>query len=94
MLFSGTLRSNLDPFSTADDSKLWRALERVCDDLTLRALELFANAFYYVSQVHLGDSIRALKEGLDTFVAENGENFSVGQRQVSPSLLTTQQSSN
>lgn len=28
MLFSGTLRMNLDPFSKYDDSKVWSALEQ------------------------------------------------------------------
>ena len=27
MLFSGTLRFNLDPFGAYDDDKLWRAIE-------------------------------------------------------------------
>lgn len=29
VLFSGTLRYNLDPFSSCDDDTLWTALERV-----------------------------------------------------------------
>lgn len=30
VLFSGTLRKNLDPFDEYSDSVLWRALEEVC----------------------------------------------------------------
>lgn len=29
VLFSGTLRGNLDPFSSASDDQLWKALEEV-----------------------------------------------------------------
>lgn len=30
VLFSGTLRRNLDPFGEFDDSLLWMAIEEVC----------------------------------------------------------------
>lgn len=30
VLFSGTLRYNLDPFSESKDETLWSALEKVC----------------------------------------------------------------
>ena len=30
MLFSGTVRYNLDPFDTYSDVQLWNALEQVC----------------------------------------------------------------
>lgn len=59
-LFSGTLRSNLDPFSSHDDAVLWQALDRV----------------------HLREAVAALPSGLGAFCAENGDNFSVGQRQL------------
>jgi ATP-binding cassette subfamily C (CFTR/MRP) protein 1 len=59
-LYSGTVRSNLDPFGNYDDLSLWRALDSC------------------------GDLAKFLKndQGLDYPVAENGENFSVGQRQL------------
>lgn len=61
VLFSGTLRSNLDPFDQiADDAEIMAALDKA--------------------------QLRKLCEshplGLSMPVAENGENFSVGQRQL------------
>ncbi|MCO5564932.1 hypothetical protein L7F22_018602 [Adiantum nelumboides] len=60
VLFSGTIRFNLDPFEEHCDSDLWEALGRA----------------------HLKDVVKKYPLGLDTKVAENGENFSVGQRQL------------
>jgi len=60
MLFSGTIRDNLDPFHEATDAELWEALERA----------------------HLKNHISSLAEGLSAEVAQNGENFSVGQRSL------------
>ncbi|KAF9110743.1 hypothetical protein BGX27_005918 [Mortierella sp. AM989] len=60
ILFSGTVRENLDPFNQASDLEIWEALERA----------------------HLKDHIASLAEGLSFEVAQNGENFSVGQRSL------------
>lgn len=60
VLFSGTIRFNLDPFNEHNDADLWESLERA----------------------HLKDAIRRNSQGLDAEVAEGGENFSVGQRQL------------
>lgn len=61
VLFSGSLRSNLDPFNEfADDAELWTALRRV----------------------HLADTVGALPAQLASRVAEGGENWSAGQRQL------------
>lgn len=60
VLFSGTIRSNLDPYERHSDAQLWDAL----------------------SHVALKETVAALPEGLSARVAENGENFSVGQRQL------------
>eukprot|EP00250_Pteridium_aquilinum_P010315 c19292_g1_i1 orf=266-5158(-) len=60
VLFSGTVRFNLDPFQEHSDADLWEALDRA----------------------HLKDVIKRSALGLYTEVAENGENFSVGQRQL------------
>lgn len=59
-MFSGTIRSNLDPFGKYSDDLLWQALEHS----------------------HLKDYIASQDAGLDYVVNENGENFSVGQRQL------------
>src|SRR5690554_1325023 len=60
VLFTGTVRSNLDPFSTYTDKNIWKALH----------------------QVRLKKFVNKLPQQLDAPVAENGENFSVGQRQL------------
>ncbi|MCO5609705.1 hypothetical protein L7F22_063937 [Adiantum nelumboides] len=60
VLFSGTVRFNLDPFNEHNDASLWEALDRA----------------------HLKDAIRRNALGLEAEVAESGENFSVGQRQL------------
>ncbi|KAJ3320136.1 Multidrug resistance-associated protein 1 [Blyttiomyces sp. JEL0837] len=60
VLFSGTVRSNLDPFSQYKDDDLWNAIR----------------------DSNLSDTVAATGMGLDAVVAENGENFSTGQRQL------------
>ena len=60
VLFSGTIRSNLDPFNQASDHDLWRALKRA----------------------HVADYVEAQPDKLMSRVTENGENLSVGQRQL------------
>eukprot|EP00007_Cunea_sp_BSH-02190019_P001870 CAMPEP_0174237282 /NCGR_PEP_ID=MMETSP0417-20130205/7690_1 /TAXON_ID=242541 /ORGANISM="Mayorella sp, Strain BSH-02190019" /LENGTH=1523 /DNA_ID=CAMNT_0015316021 /DNA_START=21 /DNA_END=4592 /DNA_ORIENTATION=+ len=59
-LFVGTLRYNLDPFGTFDDTRLWEVLE----------------------QVHLSDFVSELPDKLEHLIVENGENLSVGERQL------------
>ena len=60
VLFSGTVRLNLDPFTEANDEAIWEALR----------------------DVHLDKPVQELGDGLDSPVAEAGQNFSVGQRQL------------
>lgn len=60
VLFIGTIRSNLDPFSQYSEQQLWDTLERV----------------------HLKELVMELPGKLEAAVRENGENFSVGQRQL------------
>ncbi|KAL3664796.1 hypothetical protein V7S43_009976 [Phytophthora oleae] len=60
VLFKGTLRNYLDPFSDFSDDELWACLRRV----------------------GLGSRIEAEDGKLDALVEENGENFSVGERQM------------
>ncbi len=60
VLFSGTIRHNLDPFGARSESQLWTAL----------------------GQVSLKAFVLSLPGGLDAEVAEYGENYSSGQRQL------------
>ncbi|KAI9596585.1 P-loop containing nucleoside triphosphate hydrolase protein [Syncephalis fuscata] len=65
VLFSGTIRSNLDPFTMHDDAALWNSLRRT------HLIDEDINAEKPVGLEHL-----------DAPVAENGSNFSHGQRQL------------
>ncbi|KAI8803966.1 P-loop containing nucleoside triphosphate hydrolase protein [Cladochytrium replicatum] len=75
VLFSGTIRSNLDPFSEIrDDATIWNALRSVY------FLETLSTSSSDSSEADTGD-----KGGVFTLehpVSENGSNFSQGQRQL------------
>lgn len=60
VLFSASIRANLDPFSRLSDRELWNALKKV----------------------NLMETVSSLPGGLSFVVAEGGENFSSGQRQL------------
>jgi ABC-type multidrug transport system fused ATPase/permease subunit len=60
VIFSNTVRYNLDPFKKSSDAELWEVLKKV------QMAEVIAN----------------LPGGLYEEVAEGGENFSQGQRQL------------
>uniref|UniRef100_A0A8C2DVI9 ATP-binding cassette, sub-family C (CFTR/MRP), member 5 n=1 Tax=Cyprinus carpio TaxID=7962 RepID=A0A8C2DVI9_CYPCA len=60
VLFSGTVRSNLDPFNQYSEEQIWDALERT----------------------HMKECVSQLPLMLESEVVENGENFSVGERQL------------
>eukprot|EP00743_Colponemidia_sp_Colp-15_P012774 GILK01014639.1.p1 GENE.GILK01014639.1~~GILK01014639.1.p1 ORF type:complete len:626 (+),score=96.92 GILK01014639.1:859-2736(+) len=60
VLFSGTLRFNLDPFGEYADEKLYEIIR----------------------QVYLMDTVQRSGNGLEMNLSENGENLSVGERQL------------
>ncbi|XP_063061606.1 multidrug resistance-associated protein 5 isoform X2 [Engraulis encrasicolus] len=60
VLFSGTVRSNLDPFEQYTEESIWDALDRT----------------------HMKECVSQLPLKLQSEVVENGENFSVGERQL------------
>ncbi|KAI8977400.1 hypothetical protein BDF20DRAFT_988366 [Mycotypha africana] len=64
VLFSGTLRSNLDPFGQHNDLELWAALKRS----------------HLIDEQQQQDPEHSIT--LDSVVAENGSNWSQGQRQL------------
>jgi ABC-type multidrug transport system fused ATPase/permease subunit len=75
VLFSGTLRSNLDPFDEYQDEDLWNSL-RVTH--FLESTQVYhADAFTVTDGVIQDHHIT-----LDSPVAEGGTNFSQGQRQL------------
>lgn len=68
VLFSGTLRFNLDPRHQFDDGQVWRALE-------------IAHLKDFVTSTTRGPSTDGCR-GLDLPIYDGGENLSVGQRQL------------
>lgn len=70
ILFSGSIRSNLDPFDEFSDSILFATLERS---------GLFASKQSHASLSSLGLSC---VQSLEDAVSKGGINFSVGQRQL------------
>ncbi|KAI9205946.1 P-loop containing nucleoside triphosphate hydrolase protein [Polychytrium aggregatum] len=80
VLFSGTIRSNLDPFDQYEDHELWDVLEKchLKDKITRIQQEL--------EDTSAKDQGRAAQQpalfGLEIYVQERGENWSVGQRQL------------
>ncbi|CAG8800871.1 3578_t:CDS:2, partial [Racocetra persica] len=78
VLFSGTLRSNLDVFGEHDDAELWNALRRahLIDDATT---DSGTSNDSKLSQNEQPQS--QISWTLDEPVSENGNNYSQGQRQ-------------
>ncbi|KAI9139943.1 P-loop containing nucleoside triphosphate hydrolase protein [Paraphysoderma sedebokerense] len=88
--FAGTIRSNLDVFNEYSDAEIWSALKRVqfvssnnlseststISDAGNEGAEKIQNA---PSKM---DSIGTFTGNLDTEVTDNGNNLSVGQRQL------------
>merc|ERR1719500_721842 len=67
VLWTGTIRYNLDPTGEADDVMIWNALEH-------------SHLKSFVETLKSGKENEI--KGLETDVQEGGENFSVGQRQL------------
>ncbi|KAI0260131.1 putative ATP-binding cassette transporter protein YOR1 [Gloeopeniophorella convolvens] len=86
-LFSGTLRSNLDPFGLHDDARLWDALKRsyLVEDTkrvsTLKAEEATTDGDD--EQLPTGATTPVgPRFSLDSTIEEEGSNLSVGQRSL------------
>ncbi|KAK0469912.1 ABC transporter, partial [Desarmillaria tabescens] len=73
LLFSGTLRSNLDPFNSHDDARLWDALKRSY------LVESPAKA---VADENGDVSTPINRFSLDTVIEDEGANLSIGQRSL------------
>jgi ABC-type multidrug transport system fused ATPase/permease subunit len=73
VLFSGTVRTNLDPFDEHTDKSLLDALEQV---------GLFKKKATSDSSKSLTSMSNCRVDSLDNVITENGTNFSVGQRQL------------
>ncbi|KAI6165738.1 ABC protein [Pisolithus thermaeus] len=72
LLFSGTVRSNLDPFNQYDDAKLWDALYRSC---------LIDRPQSVLKEEH-DEETRTNRYTLETVIESEGANLSVGERSL------------
>ncbi|KAJ6570148.1 ABC transporter, partial [Mycena vulgaris] len=75
LLFSGTLRTNLDPFNLADDATLWDALRRsyLVEPTKSEGVD---------DEMPSGSNTPMNKFTLDTVIEDEGNNLSVGQRSL------------
>jgi ATP-binding cassette subfamily C (CFTR/MRP) protein 4 len=79
VLFTGTIRTNLDQFHFYTDHQIWNALEEVCQNILL----VYFIIYFILFKVQLKTFVNDLmSNGLDTLVSENGSNLSVGQKQL------------
>ncbi|ELR47516.1 hypothetical protein M91_13685, partial [Bos mutus] len=70
IVFTGTVRKNLDPFNKHTDEELWNVLEEKM------------SFFFLYAQVQLKEIIEELPDKMDTELVESGSNLSVGQKQL------------
>lgn len=77
VLFNGTIRSNLDPFGQQDDEVLWESLRRS----GILTAEEVAKA-KSISKDSISDEVELPKFHLYQPVEDEGENFSLGERQL------------
>ncbi|KAJ2724130.1 hypothetical protein GGI07_002165 [Coemansia sp. Benny D115] len=88
VLFNGTIRFNLDPFGEYPDELLWDSLKRshlVHDDsaYTPAGSTLPSTSVSDVeSDGEPGDRMAGIFSSLDADIKENGQNLSLGQRQL------------
>ena len=96
MLFSGTIRSNLDPFNLYDDARLWDALRRAYlvdgdSERQLKGEYSKRNSFESIAKddstmvIQLqssGASTPISRFNLDTIIESEGANLSVGERSL------------
>ncbi|KIM84372.1 hypothetical protein PILCRDRAFT_96946 [Piloderma croceum F 1598] len=76
LLFSGTLRSNLDPFGVHDDAVLWDALKRSS------LVEAIKDTSLDLPQDASGAGTPVNRFTLDSPVEDEGNNLSIGQRSL------------
>eukprot|EP00762_Andalucia_godoyi_P000869 ANDGO_03846.mRNA.1 ABC transporter C family member 10 len=83
VLFSGTLRSNIDPCNSVSDDKIWDALALAgLDSIIVERFNGLQEQKSEASERVTVDDKKFRKEVLQLEVAESGSNFSVGERQL------------
>ncbi|KAI8891188.1 P-loop containing nucleoside triphosphate hydrolase protein, partial [Backusella circina FSU 941] len=81
VLFSGTLRSNMDPFDQFSDEDIFIALRRV-HLVTQNEIDQFSRSSSPIPLTETEGTFRNPFMQLHTLVHEGGNNFSQGQRQL------------
>lgn len=79
-MFSGTLRSNIDPFNTQSDADLYDALKRAHLVPSSSTMEQSRNSTS--SRTGNGNGVVHQRFTLDTVIEEEGGNLSVGERSL------------
>lgn len=74
VLFQGTIRSNIDPFGLSSDKELWDALRN--------SWLLDSSEYDQVNAADPSKSASNMKFHLDANVEDDGNNFSLGERQL------------
>jgi ABC-type multidrug transport system fused ATPase/permease subunit len=82
LLFSGTLRSNLDPFGLHDDAKLWDALKRSYLVDTHKHEDNMKSSVDERSVEGSGSHTPVNRFTLDSPIEDEGGNLSIGQRSL------------
>ncbi|KAF8530144.1 ABC protein [Hysterangium stoloniferum] len=89
LLFSGTIRTNLDPFSVYDDAQLWDALRRAylaeplgCSSDEKTLCEKLDDMSRIEGTEDSGSYTTTKGFGLETVVESEGANLSVGERSL------------
>ena len=78
ILFSSTLRRNLDPFGEFSDDDIWKSLKQV----SYQIKHQLKYSIISYPKVQMDSAANISTQGLDSQVSENGSNFSVGERQL------------
>jgi ATP-binding cassette subfamily C (CFTR/MRP) protein 1 len=92
VLFSGTVRTNLDPFDEFDDDRLFEVLQHVglYSSVVKNYSSNSLSSFFSGESSNVGGRTQPIKS-LSDAVTEGGTNYSVGQRQlmvIARSMLT------
>ncbi|KAJ2744491.1 hypothetical protein GGI20_002929 [Coemansia sp. BCRC 34301] len=88
VLFNGTIRFNLDPFGDYPDELLWDALKRshlVCETNDMASASSSGTASPAEAEeadVNGSGRMSGIFKSLDAEIKENGQNLSLGQRQL------------
>jgi ABC-type multidrug transport system fused ATPase/permease subunit len=88
VMFSASVRFNLDPFDKHTDAEIWQVRYTVRECVSRRFLRCVRMTIYHrgwtqlAESINMRDYVQSLPNKLQEDVAEGGDNFSAGQRQL------------